>query len=42
MAVFAEDAVLDRMSAAIAEHCFRAHEFGDSMLIVRQARVSRR
>jgi S-adenosylmethionine:tRNA ribosyltransferase-isomerase len=34
---FAEDAVLDRMSAALAEHGFRAHEFGDSILIARRA-----
>jgi S-adenosylmethionine:tRNA ribosyltransferase-isomerase len=39
---FAEDAVLDRMSAALAEHSFRSHEFGDCMLIARQAHTSRR
>jgi S-adenosylmethionine:tRNA ribosyltransferase-isomerase len=37
---FAEDVVLDRMSAALTEHGFRAHEFGDSMLIARRVRVS--
>jgi S-adenosylmethionine:tRNA ribosyltransferase-isomerase len=39
---FADDAVLERMSAGLAEHGFRAHEFGDSVLIARRARVSRR
>jgi S-adenosylmethionine:tRNA ribosyltransferase-isomerase len=32
---FADDATLDRISAAIVEHGYRAHEFGDSMLIQR-------
>ena len=39
---FADDVALDRISAALAEHGYRAHEFGDSMLIARRARVSRR
>ncbi len=33
---FADDAVLDRISAALAERGYRTHEFGDSMLIERQ------
>jgi S-adenosylmethionine:tRNA ribosyltransferase-isomerase len=33
---FASDAVLDQISAALVEHGYRAHEFGDSMLIERQ------
>jgi S-adenosylmethionine:tRNA ribosyltransferase-isomerase len=36
---FADDAVLDYISAAVWEHGYRAHEFGDSMLIERQPRV---
>ena len=39
---FAEDTVLDRMSAILAERGYRGHEFGDSMLIARRARVSHR
>ena len=34
---FADDAMLDRVSAAIAARGYRAHEFGDSMLLERQA-----
>ncbi len=30
---FADDAVLDHMSAALVKHGYRAHEFGDSVLI---------
>jgi S-adenosylmethionine:tRNA ribosyltransferase-isomerase len=30
---FAADPVLDRASATLSEHGYRAHEFGDSMLI---------
>ncbi len=30
---FTDDATLDRISAAIVEHGYRGHEFGDSMLI---------
>jgi S-adenosylmethionine:tRNA ribosyltransferase-isomerase len=33
---FADDAVLDHISASLAAHGYRAHEFGDSMLIERQ------
>jgi len=32
---FAPDAVLERMSAALEEHRYRAHEFGDSVLVER-------
>jgi S-adenosylmethionine:tRNA ribosyltransferase-isomerase len=32
---FANDAVLDRISAALVQHGYRTHEFGDSMLIER-------
>jgi S-adenosylmethionine:tRNA ribosyltransferase-isomerase len=38
---FADDALLDQISAALAEHDYRAHEFGDSMLLQRQPRVPR-
>ena len=34
---FADDAVLDRVTAALAARGYRAHEFGDSMLLERQA-----
>jgi S-adenosylmethionine:tRNA ribosyltransferase-isomerase len=34
---FAEDSVLDRVRAAADERHYRAHEFGDSLLIERQA-----
>ena len=30
---FADDAVLNRVSAALVEHGYRGHEFGDSILI---------
>jgi S-adenosylmethionine:tRNA ribosyltransferase-isomerase len=33
---FADDAALERMSAALAEHGYNGHEFGDSALIERQ------
>jgi len=33
---FADDVVLDRASAAFIAHGYRAHEFGDSMLLHRQ------
>jgi S-adenosylmethionine:tRNA ribosyltransferase-isomerase len=34
---FAGDAVLDRISADVAAHGYRTHEFGDAVLIERQA-----
>ena len=34
---FADDAALNGIAAALAEHGYRDHEFGDSMLIERQA-----
>ena len=34
---FADDAALDHVSAALAERGYRAHEFGDSMLLERQS-----
>ena len=34
---FADDTVLDRVRAAVEERDYRAHEFGDSLLIERQA-----
>jgi S-adenosylmethionine:tRNA ribosyltransferase-isomerase len=37
---FADDATLARMSAALTEQNYRAHEFGDSMLIERQLRAT--
>ena len=39
---FADDAVLDQISAALAEHGYRAHEFGDSMLIERWPEAARK
>jgi S-adenosylmethionine:tRNA ribosyltransferase-isomerase len=33
---FADDAALDRISAALMEHGYNGHEFGDSVLIERQ------
>jgi S-adenosylmethionine:tRNA ribosyltransferase-isomerase len=39
LGAFADDVALDRMSATLAEHGYRTHEFGDSMLIERQARM---
>jgi S-adenosylmethionine:tRNA ribosyltransferase-isomerase len=38
---FADDAVLNRVSAALAKEGYRAHEFGDSILIHRQPSASR-
>jgi S-adenosylmethionine:tRNA ribosyltransferase-isomerase len=38
---FADDAVLDRVSAALKRGGYRAHEFGDSVLIERQVRAGR-
>jgi S-adenosylmethionine:tRNA ribosyltransferase-isomerase len=38
---FADDAVLKRISMALLQHGYRAHEFGDSMLLQRQIRVPR-
>jgi hypothetical protein len=38
---FTDDAVLDQISAALVEYGYHAHEFGDSMLIERQARAPR-
>ena len=35
---FADDSVLNRMSMVLAEHSYRPHEFGDSVLIERQPR----
>jgi S-adenosylmethionine:tRNA ribosyltransferase-isomerase len=37
---FASEVVLDRIFEALLEHGYRTHEFGDSMLIERDARVS--
>ena len=37
---FADDAVLDRASAALVEFGYSAHEFGDSILIERQPRMT--
>ena len=37
---FASDAALDRLSAAVATHRYRDHEFGDSVLIERPACAS--
>jgi len=37
---FADDAVLNRMSVALAEYGYRTHEFGDFVLIERQSRVA--
>jgi S-adenosylmethionine:tRNA ribosyltransferase-isomerase len=34
---FADDTVLDRVRAAVEGRYYRAHEFGDSLLIERQA-----
>jgi S-adenosylmethionine:tRNA ribosyltransferase-isomerase len=39
---FAGDGLLDRISAAFIAGDYRAHEFGDSMLLERQARLDRR
>lgn len=36
---FTDHAVLDRMSAAVEQHGYRAHEFGDTVLIERRATV---
>jgi S-adenosylmethionine:tRNA ribosyltransferase-isomerase len=36
---FADDAVLDQISSALVAHGYRAHEFGDSMLIERPPRA---
>jgi S-adenosylmethionine:tRNA ribosyltransferase-isomerase len=38
---FAPDATLKSMSAAVAAHGYRDHEFGDSVLIERPSRASR-
>ena len=37
---FTDDAVLNRMSVALAEYGYRTHEFGDFVLIERQSRVA--
>jgi S-adenosylmethionine:tRNA ribosyltransferase-isomerase len=37
---FADDSLLDRVRAAADERGYRAHEFGDSLLIERQSRAS--
>ena len=37
LTAFADDSVLDRVRAAAEERGYRAHEFGDSLLIERQA-----
>jgi S-adenosylmethionine:tRNA ribosyltransferase-isomerase len=34
---FADDSVLDRVRASVEERGYRANEFGDSLLIERQA-----
>ena len=39
---FADDPVLAKISEAITTHGYRPHEFGDSMLIERRARVASR
>ena len=39
---FASDAVLDQTHAALLEHGYRTHEFGDSMLIERQCARQKR
>jgi S-adenosylmethionine:tRNA ribosyltransferase-isomerase len=39
---FADDATLERMSAALLGHSYHAHEFGDSVLIERRLRVAPR
>jgi S-adenosylmethionine:tRNA ribosyltransferase-isomerase len=36
---FAPDPVLQRMTAALERHGYRPHEFGDSVLLVRQAAI---
>ncbi len=36
---FAADPVLERMSAALEQRGYRSHEFGDSVLLVRQAPI---
>jgi S-adenosylmethionine:tRNA ribosyltransferase-isomerase len=38
---FADDKVLDRVHAAIDERDYRVHEFGDSLLVERQAAVAK-
>jgi S-adenosylmethionine:tRNA ribosyltransferase-isomerase len=38
---FADDAALDQISSALVQHGYRAHEFGDSMLIQRQLPAQR-
>jgi S-adenosylmethionine:tRNA ribosyltransferase-isomerase len=37
---FADESLLDRVRAAAGERGYRAHEFGDSLLVERQARDS--
>jgi S-adenosylmethionine:tRNA ribosyltransferase-isomerase len=37
---FADDAVLDQISKSLIEYGYRAHEFGDSMLLQRQPRAT--
>jgi S-adenosylmethionine:tRNA ribosyltransferase-isomerase len=39
---FVDDSVLAKISEAITTHGYRPHEFGDSMLIERRARVASR
>jgi S-adenosylmethionine:tRNA ribosyltransferase-isomerase len=39
---FADDQTLNRMSVALQGHGFRAHEFGDSVLLARQRSLQRR
>ena len=39
---FADDAVLDRVAAAVVARDYRVHEFGDSMLLERQLRRAER
>jgi S-adenosylmethionine:tRNA ribosyltransferase-isomerase len=38
---FANDALLDQISEAFAQHSYRSHEFGDSMLIERSSHLAR-
>ena len=37
---FADDALLSKINATVIDHGYRAHEFGDSMLIERQSAIT--